>query len=85
VPAVPGSSAVPRSRARIPPCPASRCARQPRRARVPPCPRRELLAQTVAALWEALAAAVNPLLSPEQLGLPGRGFEYLGKLWVPRR
>jgi hypothetical protein len=83
VPAVPGSPASSRRARRC--ARQQRCALQPRRARVPPCPRRELLAQTVAALWEALAAAVNLPLSPEQLGLPGRGFEDLGKLWVPRR
>ncbi len=39
----------------------------------------ELLAQTVAALQEALVAAVKPPLSPEQLGLPGQGFQVTGK------
>lgn len=39
----------------------------------------ELLAQTVAALQETLAAAVKPPLSPEQLGLPGQGFQDPGK------
>ncbi len=39
----------------------------------------ELLAQTVAALQEALAAAVKPPLSPEQLGLPGQGYQDPGK------
>ncbi len=39
----------------------------------------ELLAQTVASLQEALAAAVKPPLSPEQLGLPGQDFQDPGK------
>ena len=74
--AVPGGSAVRLA------APASRRARLQRCARQP---RHELLAQTVAALWEALAAAVNPPLSPEQFGLSGLGFEDPGKLWVPKR
>jgi len=39
----------------------------------------ELLAETLASLQEALAAAVKPPRSPEQLGLPGQGFQDPGK------